>query len=236
MRKIFQFPFGSRVYNTYGPNSDFDFREVFVLPLEEYFSPGPRKTSSVRTEVFNGNSYSYYGWEMTHFLGLLFKSIPNAVEFNSSHINAFNAKKEYVEIGQDIIAFKDTVFCPNRYLKAQTGNLFNLRKQYLDNKEDVLTKKYVEAMRLIKRIKQVYNEEDFKIEFVPETEDENYVLSLKRSGVEFVKKRKSIEAEIAKYCKKDFVDDIDKSFAKEELSMAYLNEFCLGVLRKVYAF
>jgi predicted nucleotidyltransferase len=67
---------GSRAYGTNGPNSDMDFRGVFIAPKEQVITPffGNHKTYEDPTE----EDTVYY--ELRHFMDLASKMNPNVIE------------------------------------------------------------------------------------------------------------------------------------------------------------
>lgn len=231
--RLFQFDFGSRVYGTYGPDSDYDHRFVYILHLNDYLSPRKRNTSMEFSESeLNGvkGQHNYYGWEITHYLSLVQKSIPNTIEF--SKVEALNGKG-FVAF-TSLHEFQQKVFCLNSYAYAIAGNLYNLNKQYLYG-NNVPVKKYLEACRLCNRLQDAFNGfYDSDLTFKPKNQDELLILGYKKAGQKSMERLNSVDERLKHFVNKDVFRDIESSIPKKEQNPEDLDYLCQEVVLTYY--
>ena len=228
--RLFEYDFGSRVYGTYGPESDYDHRFVYILHLNDYLSPRKRNTSMEHSENINNELHNYYGWEITHYLSLVQKSIPNAVEFNE--VRVLNSKG--FDVFTKFFEFQQKVFCLNAYAYAVAGNLHNLNKQYLYG-DKVPVKKYLEACRLCNRLQDAFNgvySNDHV--FRPKSQDELLILGYKKSGEKSMDRLKSVDERLKHFVTKDIFEDIKESIPKKEQNNSDLDYLCQDIILGYY--
>lgn len=116
---------GSQAHGLATPQSDYDYRGVFVVPTEEILKIGNKKknTSWIEGKVDDTS------WELEHFLMMATKSNPTILE-------TFLAPVEYInEDGEELRALFDKVWSSRGVRDAFVGYGLNQRKKFLDDKD-----------------------------------------------------------------------------------------------------
>ncbi|NQY58456.1 DNA polymerase beta superfamily protein [Cognatishimia sp.] len=117
---------GSRAHGIYDEDSDYDYRGVFVHPLEEILKvfSNPKNSNWIEGETDNTS------WELRYFLEMSTKCNPTVLE-------VFNAPiKQHTELGEELISLFPSVWNTNDLVKAHVGYGLNQRKKFLDDKDN----------------------------------------------------------------------------------------------------
>ena len=117
---------GSRAHGLHTPDSDYDFRGVYVLPTAEILSLGHNYKGSSWLEGAEDNT----SYEIGHFLFLATKANPSILEVLVSAEIA-----EASPLGQEMRTLLPYVYEPRAAFAAFTGYSYNQRKKMLDGKD-----------------------------------------------------------------------------------------------------
>jgi len=122
---LFQALVGSRAHGLNDPDSDYDYRGVFIVPTVEILRLGanPKTTSWIEGDVDDTQ------WELGHFLHLATKCNPTILEAFVSPI------KETTETGDALRALLPLVWNSRGVHDAFRGYSTNQRKKFLEDKD-----------------------------------------------------------------------------------------------------
>ena len=117
---------GSQAHGLATPESDFDYRGVFVVPTNDILKLGGKikNTHWVEGEIDNTQ------WEIGHFLHMATKSNPTILETFLSPI------EETTEVGKELRALFPHVWSAKGVMDAFIGYGLNQRKKFLNKKDD----------------------------------------------------------------------------------------------------
>lgn len=116
---------GSRAHGLHTKDSDYDYRGVFITPLEELFKIGGTTKNTNWIEGKNDDT----SWELGHFLSLATKCNPTILE-------TFAAPVVQSDIwGARLRKLFPYIWHPQRVFDAFTGYGFNQRKKMLEDKD-----------------------------------------------------------------------------------------------------
>jgi uncharacterized protein len=140
MIKMLNALIGSQAHGLAGPDSDYDYRGVFVTPTEELLSLG--QTTS-QTSWVEGKEDDV-SWEVARFLFLATKCNPSILEvFKSPQIQFLTP------YGYDLIELFPYVWNSKGVHDAFCGYGFNQRKKFLDERGDRRSKYAVAYLRTL---------------------------------------------------------------------------------------
>lgn len=125
---------GSQAHGLAGPESDADYRGVFVIPTAELFRVG-FKYEGTRWITVDGDETS---WEVGHFLFLAIQCHPLVLETFVAPVISMDAW------GAELRALFPAVWTPQGAYDAFIGYSLNQRKKFLD-KKDARPAKYAAA-------------------------------------------------------------------------------------------
>lgn len=154
--KILRVLVGSRAHGLSTPESDYDYRGVFIIPTSEMLKVGAnlRKTSWVE-----GNDDDT-SWEIGHFLQLSTKSNPTILE-------TYKAPIEYsTPLGIELRALFPHVWSSKYVRDAFIGYGLNQRKKFLENKDNRSEKYAVAYLRVLYQAYELLSTGDFPVSFV----------------------------------------------------------------------
>ncbi len=118
---------GSHAHGLATPESDYDYRGVYVTPTREILSLGGKVKSTQWVEGTNEDNTAY---EIGHFLSL-------AVHCNPSILEVFMAPSVQLHpLGQELRVLFPAIWNPHDVANAFGGYSLNQRKKFLDNKEN----------------------------------------------------------------------------------------------------
>ena len=136
--QLFRVVVGSQAHGLATPESDFDYRGVFIIPTSEFLSLGtnPKQTSWVEGEIDDTS------WELGHFLHLATKCNPTILEVFLSPTSEITAGCE--EDVAELRALFPYVWNSQYVMDAFIGYSHNQRKKLLEGK-DARPHKYAAA-------------------------------------------------------------------------------------------
>ncbi len=134
MNNILKVLVGSQAHGLATPESDNDYRGVFVVPTIEILSLG----STARTTSWIEGKDDDTSWEIGHFLNMATKCNPTILEVFLAPVISGTAEGEYLR------ALFPFVWNSADVMNAFIGYGLNQRKKFLDNK-DVRPSKYAVA-------------------------------------------------------------------------------------------
>jgi len=118
---------GSRAHGLATPDSDHDFRGVFLMPTKELLKLNAPKINTNWSEDKTEDNTS---WELGHFLFLATKCNPTILE-------VFLAPKELTtDIGDSLVKQFSRVWNSRDVMNAFIGYGFNQRKKFLEKKDN----------------------------------------------------------------------------------------------------
>lgn len=123
MKTILSVIVGSRLHGTATPESDFDYRGVFMAPIEDILSPfkTPKETSWIEGE--NDNT----SYELRHFCKMCTQGNPSALEV------LVGIPKEVTPEGNELKALLPKFLSKERCFQAFIGYSRNQEKKFRDN-------------------------------------------------------------------------------------------------------
>lgn len=131
MKQILKVIVGSQAHGLATPESDFDYRGVFVEPTQEILKLGGHTEHSQWVE----GQIDDTSWEVGHFLFLATKCNPTILEtFLAPHYTD-GELAEYMQWGEELRALFPYVWNSKDVANAFIGYGLNQRKKFLDNKD-----------------------------------------------------------------------------------------------------
>lgn len=136
---LFQSLVGSRAHGLNDPESDYDYRGVFVVPTVDILGLGakPKTTSWIEGDIDDTM------WELGHFLEMAVKCNPTTLEAFVSPI------KHTTEYGDKLRALFPYVWNSKDVFNAFQGYSTNQRKKFLDDKDNRAWKYAVAYVRTL---------------------------------------------------------------------------------------
>lgn len=170
MKQILKTIVGSRAHGTFLPDSDYDYRGVFMVPLEDFISPFRNvKTNSWIEGLEDNTSY-----ELSHFTKLCTSGNPSALELLAAPV--VDATPE----GEALRAMLPNFLSKKSVYDAFIGYSRNQEKKFRDNHLDRRWK-YAEAhIRTLYQLLHLLKSGELKIGWEGGTLDE--LKSIKRGG------------------------------------------------------
>lgn len=158
---ILQVLVGSRAHGLATPDSDWDYRSVFVVPTDELFKIGGYIGGDVRwIEHGKARTDDDTGWEVGKFLFLATKSNPTILEvFKAPIIESSNWGLEMRELFPYI-------WSSQAVRDAFIGYGLNQRKKFLDEKDNRSPKYAVSYLRVLYNAWELLTTGTFTIEVV----------------------------------------------------------------------
>lgn len=142
MIQILKVLIGSRAHGLNTPESDYDYRGVFVVPTADLLRLGgsPKQTSWVEGRELEetGRKQDDTAWEIAHFLHLATKCNPTILEVFAAPVI------EATEEGEELRALFPYIWEPKAVAAAFVGYGLNQRKKMLEDK-DARWNKYATA-------------------------------------------------------------------------------------------
>lgn len=171
-RLIFKATVGSQAHGLATPESDFDFRGVFIVPTREILSLG----STTRTTNWIEGKDDDTSWEIAHFLHLATKCNPTILEvFLSPIAEVADDMKLWME---ELRALFPYIWNSQYVRDAFIGYAHNQRKKLLDGK-DIRPHKYAAAyLRVLYNAKELLETGTFNVN-IGSTEFGEYVRKVK---------------------------------------------------------
>ena len=145
---------GSRAHGLHRPDSDYDFRGVYVTPTSEILSLFHKYKGTQWLEGTEDNT----SYELGHFLQLAVKSNPTILEVFMAPVEECN------ELGKELKELFPYVWNPKNAFDAFTGYGFNQRKKFLENKDDRSDKFAIAWIRTLHNLSDLLETGAFKLE------------------------------------------------------------------------
>lgn len=147
-KEILKVLVGSQAHGLATPDSDFDFRGVFVTPTSEILKLGGKvyQTNWIEGEVDDTS------WELSHFLQMAVKSNPTILEVFLAPLvitHKENNRPEYIGPGNIFTEKFPLVWSSKGVHDAFIGYAHNQRKKFLDNKDNRNNKFAAAAARVL---------------------------------------------------------------------------------------
>lgn len=127
MTSILKVIVGSQAHGLATPESDFDYRGVFMLPTSEILSLGGSKQTTSWVEGKDDDT----SWELSHFLHLATKSNPTILETFLAPV----VEEETTPLGYELRKLFPKVWNSTDVLNAFRGYSINQRKKMLEDKD-----------------------------------------------------------------------------------------------------
>lgn len=139
MKTILKVIVGSQAHGLAGPDSDFDYRGVFVVPTTELLSLGNTKMTTNWNEGTNDDT----SWEIGHFLNLATHCNPTILEtFLAPRVNdEKNADiwtgdiNTFYNVGSELRGLFPYIWNSTDVMNAFIGYGLNQRKKFLEGKD-----------------------------------------------------------------------------------------------------
>lgn len=132
-KQILKVLVGSQAHGLAGPDSDYDYRGVFVVPTDKILSIG---TGKIKNTHWIEDDVDDTSWELGHFLHMATKCNPTVLE-------AFLAPvAESTEDGEMVIELFDAVWNAKGVRDAFIGYGLNQRKKFLEDKDERVREAY----------------------------------------------------------------------------------------------
>ena len=142
MKPILKVIVGSQAHGLATPESDFDYRGVFVVPTTEILSLGGHKTNTSWLEGKDDDT----SWEISHFLHLATHCNPTILETFLAPI--YNDGYDPIW-GQELQALFPHVWNSAGVMNAFVGYGLNQRKKFFDDKDKRASKYAVAYLRTL---------------------------------------------------------------------------------------
>lgn len=134
---------GSQAHGLAGPDSDFDYRGVFVMPTSEILSLGSKVTSTSWIEDKDDDT----SWEIGHFLNMAVHCNPTILETFLAPI--VRLPNNYQEIGDELRGLFPHLWNSKGVMEAFVGYGLNQRKKFFDDKDSRASKYAVAYLRTL---------------------------------------------------------------------------------------
>lgn len=237
MRQILKVIVGSQAHGLATPESDFDYRGVFVVPTSEILSLGGHKTNTSWIEGRDDDT----SWEIGHFLNL-------ATHCNPTILETFLAPRadkvltddvsdsfvyEYVllnnkayDFGTELRALFPHIWNSTDVMNAFVGYSHNQKKKMLDDKDGRRSKYAAAYLRVLYNAWELLSTGTFTIRIADTPVGET---------VRRFKEGKFTNGEAIDICDgwQKFIEDVYAKSDKKETNMDEVNKFLLKV-RKEY--
>jgi len=152
---------GSRAHGLHRPDSDYDYRAVYVIPTSEMLSLDfkPRNTNWIEGKEDNTS------YEIGHFLFLATKSNPSILEVFVAPIPDFDSRSVYEKsLAIELRNLFPYVWNPKNAYDAFVGYGINQRKKMLENHLDRWQKYAVAYVRTLYNLIDLLQTSTFKLE------------------------------------------------------------------------
>jgi len=144
---------GSKAHGLARPDSDTDYRAVYVLPTQEILSLGYNYKGSSWTEGEEDNT----AYEIGHFLQLALKNNASILEVFKAPIHTLSND------GFTLRGLFKYVYNPQQAYNAFTGYSFNQRKKMLDKKDNRENKYATAYIRTLYNLCELLETGDFNV-------------------------------------------------------------------------
>lgn len=153
---------GSQAHGLATPDSDFDYRAVFIVPTSELLLLGAKPKTTSWLEGKEDNT----SWELAHFLNMAVHCNPTILECFLAPLseNTLSTPGANWQLGQELRALFPHIWNSVDVSNAFVGYGLNQRKKYLDDKEGRASKFAVAYLRTLYQAYELLATGTFTIE------------------------------------------------------------------------
>lgn len=153
-KEILKVIVGSKAHGLDTPESDTDYRTVYLLPTARILSLGHRYKGS---DWIEGKDEDNTAWELGHFLNLATKCNPTILEVFLAPVVSMTTE------GEALRALFPYVWNPKNCYDAFVGYSRNQRKKLLDNKDNRARKYAVAYARVLYNLYELLRTNSFSV-------------------------------------------------------------------------
>ena len=171
MTQILKVLVGSRAHGLHRPDSDFDYRGVFITPTPELLSLKAIEKKPKGTHWVEGEDEDNTSYELAHFLHLATKSNPSILEVFKAPV------VESTPLGEALLELFPYVWSSRRVVEAFTGYAHNQQKKMLGDKYSDRPRKWkyaVAYLRTLVQARELLSTGDFSLK-VPYTLVQDFI-------------------------------------------------------------
>jgi len=169
---MFKCTVGSQAHGLANPDSDFDYRGVFIVPTRDILSLG----NTIKTTSWIEGKDDDTSWELGHFLHLATKCNPTVLEVFLAPVESINSK--HVEDVLELRSLFPDIWNSQYVRDAFIGYAHNQRKKMLEDK-DARPHKYAAAyMRVLYQAEELLRAGTFTVR-IADTPIGEYVRAVK---------------------------------------------------------
>jgi predicted nucleotidyltransferase len=215
--QLFKCLVGSRAHGLHLPDSDYDYRGVFIVPTSHILELGRTTKNTHWIEGDDDNT----SWELGHFLQLATKCNPTILESFLSPV------EESTPLGDELRALFPYVWNSQYVRDAFIGYSHNQRKKLMDGKDERPHKYATAYLRTLHNARELLETGTFTMN-VGETEFGEYLMRVKYADPDISM------GEIIDRCNK-LEAAVHEAYAKnpdKETDVEKVNEFLLKVRKE----
>jgi len=212
---------GSHAHGLATPESDLDYRGVFVNPTSEILSIGGQNKQTRWEEGTEDNT----SWELGHFLFLATKSNPTILEVFKAPI----VVGTFTQLGAGLQGLFPYVWSSKGVMDAHKGYGFNQRKKLLDNKDNRRAKYAAAHLRTLVNAWEILTTEDFTIRIADLPIGDT--VRRWKNGLSSISDQKLMNGEVIDLTDK-WIALVDEAYAKnpnKQTDLNRVNDFLLYV-------
>lgn len=208
---------GSQAHGLATPESDFDYRGVFVVPTEEILKLGGEVKSTNWIEGKEDNT----SWEIGHFLHLATKCNPTILEVFLSPVI------ETTDLGKELQGLFPHIWNSDGVMNAFIGYGLNQRKKFLEDKDQRPHKYAAAYARTLFNAWELLTTGTFTVH-IADTEVGHIIRAYKNGEYTY--------GEVIDFCRswEDMVRRAYSNHAPKKTNIEPINEFLLKVRRKYF--
>lgn len=168
---------GSTAHGLNSPDSDIDYRGVYIIPTEEILSLGFKYKGSHWLE---GQAEDNTAYELGHFLSLALHCNPSILEVFKAPLAPPEQDDDYIlqNYGVELRKLFPYLWNPQGVYDAFVGYGLSQQKKMLDNHLDRWKKYAVAYLRTLYNLNDLLVTKDFSL-FVPEGDFRNKLISIR---------------------------------------------------------
>jgi len=206
---------GSRAHGLSLPDSDYDYRGVFVLPTRDIWGLGAKPSTISWKEGEEDDTK----WEVGHFLNLAIKSNPSILEVFVSPVETST------KLGEELLALFPHLWSSTGVRDAFLGYSKNQRKKFLEEDSDRVWKYAVAYIRVLLMGIELLETGNMSVQLEPDNKID--LMAIKQGGWskgDIINWATSLEARFA---------EAYKANPNKQTDLKEANEFLLKV-RRIY--
>lgn len=173
MIEIMKVLIGSRAHGLHRPDSDYDYRGVFVVPTRDILSlNGSRKNTN-----WNEGAVDETSWEIGHFLHLASKCNPTILEVFGAPVHSYSTTEMLYGLKDLLPHLLDSRAIFNAFKGYSHNQWKKLASDQYGNERGRVTKYAVAAVRVLMQGQHLFNTGEMLVDF--RNSPEPYLLELK---------------------------------------------------------